>query len=162
MAKDFNLIQYLKQYFGFDKFKAEIDDDLDIFNAKLYGKLSNNFGLGVVYLHTSSDNVGYISNGASKNGVVVTADIAGAKFNKPGSWGFQAKYYHAPAGSAVAHTMNGGGLGDMFANGYKGYSLNVSYTLAKNMMYSLQWYDLKDRETDKKYTTLWNELQLRF
>ena len=76
--------------------------------------------------------------------------------------GFQAKYYHAPAGSAVAHTMNGGGLDAMFNHGYKGYSLNASYTFAKNMMYSIQWYDLKDRQDSKKYQTLWNEIQLRF
>ena len=62
----------------------------------------------------------------------------------------------------MAHTMNGGGMDAMFTQGYKGYSLNASYTLAKNMMYSIQWYDLKGRQNDDKHQTLWNELQLRF
>ena len=157
-----NLGKMVRLDLGYDKFKAATDDDLDIFNANLYGKLTDKVGLGIVYLHTKSDNIGYIANDASKNGFVITADIAGAKFTKPGSWGFQAKYYHAPAGSAVAHTMNGGGMDAMFNHGYKGYSLNASYTFAKNMMYSIQWYDLKDRQDSKKYQTLWNELQLRF
>ena len=157
-----NLGKKLKLDAGYDRFKAATGDDLDIFNVNLYGRLADKFGLGVVYLHTDSDNKGYIADGAKKDGFVVTADIAGAKFTKPGSIGLQAKYYYAPAGSAVAHTMNGGGMGDMFTQGYKGYSLNASYTLAKNMMYSIQWYDLKGRQNDDKHQTLWNELQLRF
>jgi len=160
----FDLGKKVKLDLAYDKFEAKAAgaDDLDIFNANLYGKFSDKFGLGVMYLRSSSDNVAYITKGASKNGVVVTADVAGASFAKPGSWGFQAKYYHAPAGSAVAHTMNGG-ASNLFADGYKGYSLNASYTFAKNMMYSIQWYDLKSREDSKrKEKTLWNEIQLRF
>ena len=147
---------------AYDQFNAEKGDDLGIVSANLYGKVADSLGLGVIYMHTDSDNPAYITKGASENGFVVTADIAGAKFAKAGSWGITGKYYHAPAGSAVAHTMNGGGLDAMFTDGYKGYSVSGSYTLAKNMMYSLQWYDLKDRQDSKKYKTLWNELQIRF
>ena len=147
---------------AYDKFKAEKDDDLGIFSANLYGKVADKFGLGLIYMNTKSDNPNYIEDGASKNGFVITADVAGASFAKPNSWGFQAKYYHAPAGSALAHTMNGGGMDAVFNHGYKGYSLSGSWTFAKNMMYTLQWFDLKDRETSKKYKTLWNEIQLRF
>ena len=58
--------------------------------------------------------------------------------------------------------MNGG-AGNLFQDGFKGYSLNASYTFAKNMMYSIQWYDLKNREnSSRKERTLWNEIQLRF
>ena len=112
-------------------------------------------------MHTSSDNKAIVADGASTNGFVVTADIAGAKFNKAGSWGIQGKYYHAPAGSAVSHTMTGR-AGDMFAEGYKGYSVGANYTIAKGMMLGVTWYDLKGRETDEKAKTLWGEFQLRF
>jgi hypothetical protein len=90
----------------------------------------------------------------------VTADIAGASFKKPGSFGFQAKYYYAPAGSNVAHTMVG--AVPAITKGYKGYSLSASYTFAYNMMYNIQWFDLKDRMEGHKNKTLWNEIQLRF
>ena len=141
--------------------KKGFNKDLDVFSANLYGKIADNFGLGVIYMHAKSDNEYLIADGASKNGFVVTADVAGAKYAKPGSWGFQAKYYHAPAGSNVAHTMNGGNIPSI-QNGYKGYSLSASYTFAKNMMYTIQYYDLKDRQTDVKYKKLWNEVQFRF
>ena len=138
------------------------DEDLELISANLYGKITDKLGLGFIYLHSKSDNTHLLTEGASKNGFVVTADIAGASFGKPGSWGFTAKYYQAPAGSAVAHTMNGG-AGNLFQDGFKGYSLNASYTFAKNMMYSIQWYDLKNREnSSRKERTLWNEIQLRF
>ena len=159
----FDLGKKVKLDFAYDKFNAEADgaDDLGIFNANLYGKLTDKFGLGIMYLHSDSDNLAYIQNDASKNGFVITADIAGASFTKPGSWGFQAKYYHAPAGTAVAHTMEGT-ANDFLTEGYKGYSLSGSYTIAKNMMYTIKWFDLKGRESNDKGKTLWNEFQLRF
>ena len=141
---------------------AKGEEDIKLFSANLYGKITDKFGLGFVYMHSKTDNPYFFTDGASKNGFVITADVAGASFTKPGSWGFTAKYYQAPAGSAVAHTMNGG-AGNLFADGYKGYSLSASYTFARNMMYSIQWYDLKSRENnDRKERTLWNEIQLRF
>ena len=160
----FDLGKKAKLDLAYDRFNAAADgaDDLGIFNANLYGKFSDKFGLGIIYLHSKSDNPAYIRNDASKNGFVVTADIAGASFTKPGSWGFQAKYYHAPAGTAVAHTMEGSAVTNLFDEGYKGYSLSGSYTVAKNMMYTIKWFDLKGRETDVKNKVLWNEFQLRF
>ena len=137
------------------------DGDVKIFDANLYGKFSDKFGLGVVYMHTSGD-ARYIDPGASKNGVVVTADIAGASFAKAGSWGVQAKYYHAPAGATLAHTMPNGDANGYFREGYKGWSLGASYTVAKNMMATVTYYDLKGRETKDKDKTLWSEFQLRF
>ena len=168
----FDLGKKVKLDLAFDKYDTKAvngfvpaangEDDIKLFSANLYGKVAKNVGLGIIYLHSKTDNPYFFTEGASKNGFVVTADIAGASFTKPGSWGFTAKYYQAPAGSAIAHTMNGG-ASNLFADGYKGYSLSASYTFAHNMMYSIQWYDLKSRENnDRKERTLWNEIQLRF
>ena len=158
----FDFGKNVKLDIAYDKFDVKGDGDgVDIWNANLYGKFADKLGLGFLYMHTNSDNEAIIEKDASKNGFVVTADIAGAKFNKAGSWGIQAKYYHAPAGSAVSHTMTGR-AGDMFAEGYKGYSIGANYTIAKNMMLGLTWYDLKGRQTKEKARTLWSEFQLRF
>ena len=148
---------------AYDKFKEDTDaDDVDVISANLYGKLTDKFGLGVLYMHTNTDNPAHIDDGASKNGFVVTADIAGASYAKPGSWGFSAKYYYAPAGSNLQHTMNGGASDGLHTQGYKGYSLSGSYTIAKNMMYTMQWFDLKGREDGVKNKAWWNEFQMRF
>ena len=160
----FDLGKKVKLDLGYDKFESHEagQDDLKLFNANLYGKLTDKFGLGVVYLHAKSDNPTFFQQGASKNGFVVTADYAGAKYNKAGSWGLQAKYYQQPAGSALAHTMNGGGAASFYTQGFKGYSLSASYTVAKNMMATVQYFDLKGRETSAKEKILWTDFQLRF
>ena len=149
---------------AYDRFKidTEEDDKLGIFSANLYGKLADKFGLGVVYMHTSTDNENFVVDGASKSGFVVTANVAGASYTKPGSWGFAAKYYHAPAGSALCHTLVGGSPMDLLTQGYKGYSLSADYTVAKGMKYGITWSDLKGREDSKRHKVLWNEFQLRF
>ena len=47
--------------------------------------------------------------------------------------------------------------------GFKGYSVAASYTVAKNMMATVKYYDLKSRDdSEKKDKTLWSEFQLRF
>ena len=158
----FDLGKKVKLDLEYGKFEQpDNGGDVKIFDANLYGKFSDKFGLGVVYMHTSGD-ADYIMDGASKNGVVVTADIAGASFAKPGSWGVQGKYYHAPAGATLAHTMPNGDANWYFREGYKGWSLGASYTVAKNMMATVTYYDLKGRETKDKDKTLWSEFQLRF
>ncbi|MBR1661780.1 MAG: S-layer homology domain-containing protein [Acidaminococcaceae bacterium] len=153
---------------AYDRFEPDgiagtkTDEKFGIFSANLYGKFSKNFGLGVMYMHSDGDNTDYIADGASKNGFVVTANVAGASYNKAGSWGFAAKYYHAPAGTAIAHTMVGGSPMDFTSEGYKGYSLSADYTIAKGMKYGITWSDLKGRESNMKHRVLWNEFQLRF
>ena len=163
-ALGFQLGKKVNLSVAYDKFDSDTAarDDVDVFSANLYGKLTNNFGMGVLYMRTSSNDVAHIQQGASKNGFVVTANLAGASFEKPGSWGFSGKYYYAPAGSNMQHTMNGGASDAFHAEGYKGYSLSGSYTVAKNMMYTIQWFDLKGRESNVKDKVLWNEFQLRF
>ena len=43
--------------------------------------------------------------------------------------------------------------------GFKGYKLAANYTVAKGMMLSIEYYDLKDHDkSDLKQRTLWTEL----
>ena len=160
----FDLGKKVKLDFDYAKFKSAVDgaDDLDTFSANLYGNITDKLGLGVIYLYAKSDNETFFAKGASKNGFVVTANYAGAKFPKAGSWGLTAKYYQQPAGSALAHTMSGGTAASFYTEGFKGYSLSASYTVAKNMMANIQYFDLQGRESKAKERTLWTELQLRF
>jgi hypothetical protein len=41
----------------------------------------------------------------------------------------------------MAHTMNG----FYGYSGFKGYMIGANYTLAKNIVASLEWYDLKEK-----------------
>jgi hypothetical protein len=140
-------------FVGYDRYN---DKDLDnwkqsIFSVGLNGKF-NDFGLGAIYLHGSGDGF------EKKNGFIISADYKGANFNKPGTWGLQAKYYHQGDATWVAHEMNG----TIPEAAFKGYKLAAYYTLAKGMRAGIEWYDLKGQIDDTKARTLWTELQVRF
>ena len=148
--------------FGEDDTAAKDGEHFGIFTANLYGKFTDMFGLGLVYQRSNGDKSDYINENASKNGFIITANIGGASYNKPHSWGFTAKYYQAAAGTALAHTLVGAQPMNFTAEGFKGYSLSADYTIAKGMKYGITWADLKGRDSDNKAKILWNEFQLRF
>ena len=147
---------------GYDKLHAEgndflaVDDNLAITNAGLKFNITDDVKLTGAYLHTNTD--------YEENGWYAILDLWGASYAKPGSFGVQAVYYDQPALSAEAHTMNGEYKAQgLWEDGFKGYSVAASYTVAKNMMATVKYYDLKSREdSDKKDKTLWSEFQLRF
>lgn len=143
---------------GYDtmSFTGDIKDDLHITNAGLKFKFNKDIALTGMWLHTNE--------GEHKNGADAILDLFGASYKEPGSFGLQAVYYNQPSYSAEAHTMNGDyDRQALWSEGFKGYSVAASYTVAKNMMASVKYYDLKSKEdSDKKEKTLWSELQLRF
>jgi hypothetical protein len=151
---------------GYDKLHAEgpitggndflaVDDNLAITNAGLKFNITDDVKLTGAYLHT---NTGY-----EENGWYAILDLWGASYAKPGSFGVQAVYYDQPALSAEAHTMDGDLNDWLKITGFKGYSVAASYTVAKNMMATVKYYDLKSRDdSETKDKTLWSEFQLRF
>ena len=144
-----------------DEADAQAKDDLHIINAGLKVKVADNVKLTGGYLNTNAED---IQDAAKENGYYAILDLWGASYAKPGSFGVQAVYYDQPALSAEAHTMNGEYKAQgLWEDGFKGYSVAASYTVAKNMMATVKYYDLKSREdSDKKDKTLWSEFQLRF
>ena len=47
--------------------------------------------------------------------------------------------------------------------GFKGYGVGATYTLAKNMVYMLDYYDLEGKKADAKDSkVLWSRLQVTF
>ena len=121
--------------------------------------------LDAIYMKSNVDakynNGAGVVKDANTHGVIVTAVYGGAEAAKVGSWDFGAKYYNQGAGTFIAHTMNGGA--HSFTNeGFCGYSLAGHYTVAKNMVLGLEWYDLKGRESKVKDKTFWSELVMTF
>ncbi len=102
---------------------------------------------------------------SEENGYVVGLSYKGASASEVGSWGLWANYYDQGDLTYYAHTMNGG-LCDKFDNddsqGFKGYGVGASYTLAKNIVYSLEWYDFEGKKGDEKARTLYSRVQFTF
>ena len=152
-----DLSKVVNLFAGYDKIHADgVDENVAITNAGLKFNITDDVKLTGAYMHTNADE--------NENGFYAILDLWGASYAKPGSFGVQAVYYDQPALSAEAHTMNGEYKAQgLWEDGFKGYSVAASYTVAKNMMASVKYYDLKSREdSDLKNKTLWSEFQLRF
>ena len=121
-----------------------------------------NFGkasLGAIFL--KSDHKSFPYPNASNKAIVVTGTLFGAEAAKPGTWGLTAKYYNMGAGTFVAHTMDGD-ANAFISEGFKGWSIAGDYTIAKNMVATIEYFDLKGKETDMKAKTLWTQLAVSF
>ncbi len=154
---------------AYDKFKDAVDnadkkvegfDDDGVWSVQA----GYNFGkatLGAIYLKSNVD-AKYNGSDADTDGFVVTATYAGAEAAKPGTWGLTAKYYDQGAGTFIAHTMDGKAM-DFVNQGFKGWSVAGNVTVAKNMIATVEYFDIKGKEnSDMKAKTLWSELAVTF
>ncbi len=119
-----------------------------------------NASLGAIFLKSDVDGA-VINPNASTKGIVVTATYGGAAADKVGSWGLTGKYYNQGVGTFIAHTMDGDAMA-FLDEGFKGYSLAADVTVAKNMVATVEWFDLKGKESDIKAKTLWSQLAVTF
>ena len=115
--------------------------------------------LGADYILGDSD-VADIEGNKGKNGYIVMLGVGNAKANKVGSVGLWANYYNQPAATFVNNTFNA-----VYSKkaGFKGYGVGVDYTVAKNMIAGIQYFDLKDKnDAELKRKTLWSQLVITF
>ena len=117
-----------------------------------FGKAS----LGAIFMKT---NITQPDTSNTDKALIVTGTLLGADAAKPGSWGLWAKYYNQGFGTVIAHTMNG----IYSLNGFQGWGTGVNYTLAKNMVAGLEYYDLNPKgSSTQAFKTLWSELVVTF
>ena len=146
-------------YYSFDNVKEAkgIDDKIWALSADY--AFNKDFKLGAMYLNGDKDQYK-----GDDDGYVVTASYKGAKAAQVGSWGLVAKYYDQGASTYIDHTMNGLADNDLFTanGGFKGYSVFANYTLAKNIVAQVEWYDLDTKEGSKDAQTLWSQVVFTF
>ncbi len=113
-----------------------------------------NYRLGGMYLHSDKKD----GSGAADS------YVASVRFGQNFPWithtyEFDLKYYNMAGNTYINHTMNG--LGN-YMNGFTGWGAMFYYTLYENLLFSLQYYDLKDKTTSEKSRTLWADLTWGF
>ena len=131
-----------------------------IFDVGLKFKFAKEAFFQGTYLHAKLDDA---VAGASKNGFLLEASYGGAKAAKPGSWGIGVKYYQTPAGGIVAAGWEtSSALKGLYREGAKGWYATAKYTVAKNMIADVEYWDLKGREDKVKNKVLWSALYVSF
>ena len=134
-------------------------DKLKSYGSTTIGSLGGmyyigNFGVGAMYLCSSRTSV---TGGAG--GYVVTLKYGRNRSWVPGTYEIFAKYYSQPESTYISHTMVG--LAD-YMRGFNGFGVGWYYTLAENLVYGIEYYDLEEKGSGKKGRTLWNHVSLFF
>ena len=95
----------------------------------------------------------------SGSGYVATVKYGRNRSWIPGTYEIFAKYYDQADSTYIAHTMTG--LAD-YMQGFKGVGFGFAYTLMENVVYSIEYYDLKDKKTGLQGRTIWNHVAYYF
>lgn len=140
--------------------------DDKIWHVGASAELLKDVELTADYMHSNFD--GFTgANGKhydmDQDGWIAGLSYKGAKASDPGSYGLYAKYYDQGRGTVFAHTMNG----YYGTTGFDGYMVGMNYTFAKNMVGSVEWYDLDSKAvgTDvgkQNMKTLWSQMMITF
>ena len=140
------------------------DEDNAIWNINASYAFDKNVKLNATYLNSNLDqgDIATTFNDVDTDGYVIGLAYKGANRNKVGSWGAWATYYDQGVGTVVAHTMKTFDWDFFATEGYKGYDLGANYTLAKNMVYNIDYYELEGKESGLKNKVLWSRLQINF
>lgn len=112
------------------------------------------FGLGAMYLYSGTSGVD-----GENDGYVITLKYGRNRSWIPGTYEIFAKYYNQADSTYVGHTMVG--LAD-YMHGFKGFGAGMYYTLAENVIYGIEYYDLREKSSGRKGRTLWNHVSVFF
>ena len=137
---------------GFAESYGEAFGKTDIDNGIWHAGLSydiGHFNLSAMYLKgdLSADKLNDMADGRinkaideylDDDGFVIGLAYKGAKAEDAGSWGAWAKYYDQGAQTYVAHTTDANTFG---MTGFKGFGVGANYTLAKNIVANVAYYN---------------------
>ena len=74
-------------------------------------------------------------------GYVLSFNYGDLKTWRKGTYNIWARYYYQPRYTFIAPSMNGRGG---WMNGFKGFGMGINYTIAKNWIATLEYYNLRD------------------
>ena len=163
----FDLGKAADLFLGYDELKNDADAKRKIFDVGANVKFGD-VKATAMYLHGKNGGTAVDDPKDNKNGWSLQLAYKGAQAAKPGSWGLLAKYYDLgnltyvspgtdPGKGAllpIDHSKNGG---------FRGFRVSADYTVAKNMVTRLSYFDLKNKEGDKnKAKTFYGELIVTF
>ena len=119
---------------------ASAAGDNKIWNFGVAFDITKDLALTADYLKADMEKVDVFKFDGD-DGLVIGLNYKGANASEPGTYGVYANYYDQARGTVIAHTMNG----YYGVNGFKGYMVGANYTVAKNIVASLEWYDLESK-----------------
>ncbi|MBR2139375.1 MAG: S-layer homology domain-containing protein [Phascolarctobacterium sp.] len=157
LAAKLGVVDASAAYYKFEDVKATSyyklnENDVEIFVLGAAMPIAKDVKLAGYYLINESD----MDN--ADDGFVVGLNWKKASAAKVGSWGVWAKWYDQPVGTYVDPTWEAKEI----EGGWEGYGIGVDYTVAKNMVASVKYYDLEAQEGSNDAETLYAQLNVTF
>ena len=139
------------------------DGERNIYSINADWAFAKDFGLTYRYMWTDN-RVGsiYGYGKGAKDGFFAQLNYKGADPAKANSWGLRARYFEQPQSVWLYPTYDVNNFDG--EGGYEGWGVGGDYTFAKNIMWSLDYYDTKaklaapgeSKATDRRiYSQLW-------
>ena len=162
----FDLGKAADLFVGYDQLENAKDAKRKIFDVGANVKFGD-VKATAIYLHGKRGGTEENKDADKKNGFTIQLAYKGAQAAKPGSWGFLAKYYNQGNLTYVDHAVATGKGAYLPPNhgesGFKGFRLSADYTVAKNMVARVSYFDLKAKdEAAKKSKTYYGEMIITF
>ncbi|MBQ3540136.1 MAG: S-layer homology domain-containing protein [Phascolarctobacterium sp.] len=127
----------------------------EVYNVGFGVDVAKDLRLGYEYMVGGEEYIGQVS----KDGWVARLDYKGAAA-EPGTWGIHAQWFDQPVNSFMTPTTDA----DSFATdgGYEGFNIGMTYTLAKNIMLDLNYYDTEGKISGKDNEMLYADVYFTF
>ena len=170
---DYKAVELSTQAFGLDVMAgyADFEDMADVKgvdNKIWWAQAGKSFGdvyVKATYLKGDAEGNfdGNYKPGTDDDGYAFAVNYKGAKASEVGSWGLFANYWNQGGQTYVAHTTDA----NWFEyRGFKGYGIGANYTIDKNIVATVVYYDTEAIEEiiggDNDDQTLWTEVVFSF
>lgn len=145
---------------------GSVNKEQQIYTAGLGYKLGNTLSIYGEY-QKADKTLAEIGSGTLSNysddGWAATLRYKGAQPADRGSWGLYATYYDQSA-AVILDSVSEAEDYFPYPNGMKGYEVGIGYTLAKNIVANVSYYDLdnKDESYDDGVKLLWSTVTFSF
>ena len=157
---DFGAINATAGYYNFkDMFGkgSGVDNGIWFVGA---GTSFGDFALNAMYLKGDMSGAKALEEVLDDDGWTVGLTWKGAEAAEVGSYGLFANYYDQGGQTYVAHTTD---ANTFDGTGFKGYGVGANYTVAKNMVATVAYYDTKSKvDSSTKDKTIWTDLTFTF
>lgn len=127
-----------------------------IYNVNAGFKFCKNFYVDGRYMWTDDR----VDSNESKDGWYAQLNYKGADPSKANTWGLRASYFMQPKNVWISPTYDCATFKDN--GGYDGWRIGGDYTFAKNIMWSLDYYDVKSKDNAKTDRTWFSQLFFMF
>ena len=112
-----------------------------------------------IRLHGEYLKSNFAANTDDNDGIVFGLNYKGAEPKKKGSYGIWAKYYNQDRSTYVAHTTDA--VHDSLW-GFEGYGVGVDYTITKNIVALVEYFNFDGKYNEGRDKTLWSDVTFTF